>query len=109
MPIDSTVKPSPITPNRSDFDLPEESIILCSFNHDYKISPYIFNVWMEILKEIPNSVLWLMKLNDIAENNLINELIKVIHYFNDILFIFNSPNIDPGSNTIYEKIIKLIQ
>jgi predicted O-linked N-acetylglucosamine transferase (SPINDLY family) len=77
LPIDSTVKPSPITPNRSDFDLPEESIILCSFNHDYKISPYIFNVWMEILKEIPNSVLWLMKLNDIAENNLINEAIKL--------------------------------
>ena len=32
---------------------------------------------MEILKEIPNSVLWLMKLNDIAENNLINEAIKL--------------------------------
>ena len=46
---------------------------------------------------------------NLEENNLINELIKVIHYFNDILFIFNSPNIDPGSNTIYEKIKKLIQ
>jgi GDP/UDP-N,N'-diacetylbacillosamine 2-epimerase (hydrolysing) len=45
---------------------------------------------------------------DPKENNLINELIKVIYYFDDILFIFNSPNVDPGSNIIYEKINNLI-
>lgn len=45
---------------------------------------------------------------DSKENNLINELIKVIYYFDDILFIFNSPNVDPGSNIIYEKINNLI-
>ncbi len=48
-------------------------------------------------------------LGNSEENNLINELIKVVHYFNDILFIFNSPNIDPGSNIIYNKINKLKQ
>jgi GDP/UDP-N,N'-diacetylbacillosamine 2-epimerase (hydrolysing) len=46
---------------------------------------------------------------DSKENNLINELIKAIHYFNDVLFIFNSPNVDPGSNIIYEKINNLIK
>lgn len=48
-------------------------------------------------------------LGNSKENNLINELIKAIFYFDDVLFIFNSPNVDPGSNIIYEKINNLIK
>ena len=72
LPRDNSVVPSPITPKRSDFGLPDEGIVFCSFNHDYKINPPMFKVWMDLLKEVPGSVLWLMKLNDGAHVNLTN-------------------------------------
>ena len=36
----------------------------------------MFKVWMELLKEVPGSVLWLMKLNDAAQANLTKEALK---------------------------------
>jgi predicted O-linked N-acetylglucosamine transferase (SPINDLY family) len=70
LPRDDSVVPSPDTPARSDFGLPDDSIVFCSFNHDYKINPPLFKVWMDLLKEVPGSVLWLMKLNEGAHKNL---------------------------------------
>ncbi len=70
LPRDDSVVPSPETPKRSDFGLPEECVVFCSFNHDYKINPPLFKVWMDLLKEVPGSVLWLMKLNEGAHTNL---------------------------------------
>jgi protein O-GlcNAc transferase len=70
LPRDNAIVPSSATPLRSDFGLPESGIVFCSFNHDYKINPPIFKVWMDLLKEVPGSVLWLMKLNDKAHLNL---------------------------------------
>ncbi|PUE31000.1 hypothetical protein B9Z35_08160 [Limnohabitans sp. Jir61] len=70
LPRDDSVVPSAETPKRSDFGLPEEGVVFCSFNHDYKINPPLFKVWMDLLKEVPGSVLWLMKLNEGAHTNL---------------------------------------
>ena len=70
LPRDDSVVPSPDTPARSDFGLPDDGIVFCSFNHDYKINPPLFKVWMNLLKEVPGSVLWLMKLNEGAHKNL---------------------------------------
>ena len=58
---------------RSDFGLPENSFIYCCFNSNYKITPHIFNIWMNILKAVPNSVLWIYKTNETASKNLIKE------------------------------------
>ena len=70
LPRDDSVVPSAETPKRSDFGLPEQGVVFCSFNHDYKINPPLFKVWMDLLKEVPGSVLWLMKLNEGAHTNL---------------------------------------
>jgi len=70
LPRDTSIVPSSETPKRSDFDLPEDGVVFCSFNHDYKINPPLFRVWMDLLKEVPGSVLWLMKLNEGAHENL---------------------------------------
>jgi predicted O-linked N-acetylglucosamine transferase (SPINDLY family) len=70
LPRDTSVKPSPDTPKRADFGLPDDGLVFCSFNHDYKINPPMFEVWMELLRENPKSVLWLMKLNEDAQRNL---------------------------------------
>jgi hypothetical protein len=38
--------------------------------HKYKINPSLYKVRMDLLKEVPGSVLWVMKLNEGAHNNL---------------------------------------
>jgi protein O-GlcNAc transferase len=60
-------KPSP---TRAACDLPEGAFVFCCFNNTYKITPMIFDVWMRLLKAIPQSVLWLSKPNATAEANL---------------------------------------
>ena len=41
-----------------DFNLPTDKFIFCCFNNILKINPYIFSLWMRILKKNENSVLW---------------------------------------------------
>ncbi len=70
LPVDAQVVIAERTPTRAEMGLPETGFVFCSFNHDYKINPPIFNTWMRILKQVEGSVLWLMKLNQVAETNL---------------------------------------
>jgi protein O-GlcNAc transferase len=56
-----------------DFGLPEKCFVFCSFNQPYKIDSQIFDIWMKILKQVPESVLWLLFSNKIAEENLRRE------------------------------------
>ncbi|MEY8876025.1 MAG: glycosyltransferase [Leptothrix sp. (in: b-proteobacteria)] len=58
------------TPTRAECGLPDVGMVFCSFNHDYKISPHIFAVWMRILAASPGSVLWLMSRGDASQRNL---------------------------------------
>ena len=44
--------------HRKEMSLPEDAFVFASFNQTYKIEPYLFDVWMRILKKVPNSVLW---------------------------------------------------
>ncbi len=73
LPRDSTVRGSDHTPPRREFSLPEEGLVFCSFNHDYKINPPMFDVWMQLLRTHSDSVLWLMELNSDARTNLERE------------------------------------
>ena len=53
--------------------LPESGFVFACFNNSYKITPEIFDVWMNLMKEIPDSVLWLSKPSSIAIENLQKE------------------------------------
>jgi predicted O-linked N-acetylglucosamine transferase (SPINDLY family) len=44
---------------KTELGLPEEGFIFCCFNNSYKILPQTFDLWMEILKNVEGSVLWL--------------------------------------------------
>jgi protein O-GlcNAc transferase len=59
---------------KSDFGLPEDSFVFCSFNQGYKIEPVMFNTWMNILRQVPEGVLWLQRENEITEKNLRHEV-----------------------------------
>lgn len=56
--------------NRSDFGLPQNGVVFCCFNNSYKLNPTVFAVWMNILKAVNSSVLWLSQLPPSAEKNL---------------------------------------
>ena len=64
LPRDNNVTPSEKKFSRSDFGLPEDGFVFCCFNHLYKITPTIFKIWMRLLSETKNSVLWLMEQNN---------------------------------------------
>jgi predicted O-linked N-acetylglucosamine transferase (SPINDLY family) len=59
--------------NREQFGLPENVFVFTCQNGCQKLTPEVFDVWMEILNAVPNSVLWLLKPNQIAVNNLCKE------------------------------------
>ena len=65
---------SPIT--RLEMGLPENGFVFCCFNNNYKISPVEFDIWMRLLKKVPDSVLWLRKSNEWSEINFQNEAKK---------------------------------
>ena len=70
LPTDNTLPISERTPTREECGLPEEGKVLCSFSHDYKIQPYIFDIWMNILKKVDKSVLWLVSRSEMTQANL---------------------------------------
>ena len=58
-------------PTRAANGLPEDALVFCSFNNNYKFTPELFAVWMRILKRVPDSVLWLLADNEWAQENLV--------------------------------------
>ncbi|WP_432380646.1 methyltransferase domain-containing protein [Duganella sp. P38] len=48
------------TPTRASVNLPDEAFVFCSFNNNFKFTPDLFAVWMNILRRVPDSVLWLV-------------------------------------------------
>ena len=65
----------PIAPSkpRSAYGLPQQGFVFCCFNQSFKILPDVFDCWMRLLKQTPNSVLWLLASNPWAKQNLIKE------------------------------------
>lgn len=48
------------TPTRAECGLPQDAVVYCCFNGMQKISRFTFDRWMEILRAVPRSVLWLL-------------------------------------------------
>ena len=70
LPVDTSLVIPDQTPTRAECGLPDDVMVYCSFNHDYKITPPMFSVWMNILRSVPGSVLWLMSRNSLSQDNL---------------------------------------
>jgi predicted O-linked N-acetylglucosamine transferase (SPINDLY family) len=51
---------SPNTPTRASAGLPENAFVFCCLNGTQKLTPTTFQRWMEILRQVPDSVLWLL-------------------------------------------------
>lgn len=93
-PIDTSYPMSKLgeLPSRNSQQLPEDGFVFACFNNSYKISPEIFEVWMRLLKEIPNSVLWLSKPSERAIANLAKQAALKGIPRNRIIFADRVPN-----------------
>jgi predicted O-linked N-acetylglucosamine transferase (SPINDLY family) len=60
-------------PTRLEAGLPATGFVFCCFNHSYKINPPVFEIWLQLLQQLPGSVLWLLEDNAAAPRNLRSE------------------------------------
>lgn len=56
--------------SRNQYGLPNDAVVFCNFNQLYKIDPDVFKIWIKILKQVPNSILWLLSFPEAGEPNL---------------------------------------
>jgi protein O-GlcNAc transferase len=64
---------APHIPTRAQAGLPEEGFVFCCFNNNHKINPRVFGIWMRLLQEVEESVIWLLEDNPVAARNLRRE------------------------------------
>jgi len=60
----------PCTASKSEMGLPNNGFVFCCFNNAYKITPKTFENWMNILRQVQGSVLWLLEDSEIITKNL---------------------------------------
>lgn len=63
-------RPASTVSSKADHGLPEDSLVFCCFNQTFKITSDLFAIWMRLLAQVPNSVLWLLECNQWAKHNL---------------------------------------
>jgi len=55
---------------REELGIPQGHFVFCGINAPHKLSPEMMSSWMDILRQVPYSVLMLFKEHDQAEHNL---------------------------------------
>lgn len=59
------------TPSRASCGLPDDALVFCAFNNNHKYTPELFAVWLDILEQVPDSVLWLLADNPSVQPSLL--------------------------------------
>lgn len=59
-----------VVTTRGQYGLPDDAIVYCNFNQLYKIDPATLQSWVNILKAVPNSILWLLRFPAVGETNI---------------------------------------
>jgi len=55
---------------RQECGLPENAFVFATFNNAYKLNPVMWDCWMRILRQVPESVLWVVDDNVWATEHL---------------------------------------
>ncbi|MCC6194295.1 MAG: hypothetical protein IT518_07485 [Burkholderiales bacterium] len=62
----------PPAASRAQAGLPEGALVLACFNQAYKLTEPFMAVWLDVLREHPDAVLWLAVPHELARRNLAN-------------------------------------
>ena len=61
---------APPPPSREALGLPADAVVYACFNRPEKITPAVFDCWLKILRQVPNSVLWIINDQPLVEQRL---------------------------------------
>ncbi|HIJ85945.1 MAG: tetratricopeptide repeat protein [Magnetococcales bacterium] len=62
------IDPQPLS--RRQAGLPDQGMVFCCFNQSAKITPELLALWLRLLKQIPESILWLLAFHPYAMKRL---------------------------------------
>jgi len=65
-----TQRPPTQVLDRAELGLPADAVVLLSANQVYKITPTVFDTWMEILRRAPRALLWQLSGGEPADTRL---------------------------------------
>ena len=72
--------------NKDYFGIDNKKFVYAAFNASYKITPKMFNNWMNILSNADNAILWLSDMHMEAKRNILNYAMKFNIEANRIIF-----------------------
>jgi protein O-GlcNAc transferase len=64
------------TVRRQEYGLPSSAFVFCAFHRGDKITPDVFSLWMQVLAQAPNSILWFRGLPEAAARNLKEQAVR---------------------------------
>ncbi|MFS4579896.1 tetratricopeptide repeat protein [Phaeobacter sp. C3_T13_0] len=70
---DNTREHPVLRPTRAEVGLPENAVVFSSFNNPNKVTPVEFDIWMDLLKEVDESVLWFLAPSEQVKTNIRKE------------------------------------
>ena len=68
--IDQSNALSTSATTRQEIGLPENTVVYATFNRAEKITPSVFDHWLEILHQVPQSVIWVINNQPLVERRL---------------------------------------
>ncbi|MCA9749859.1 MAG: hypothetical protein KC414_12195, partial [Romboutsia sp.] len=86
--------------SRELYGLPENKFIMCCFNTNYRIDEEVCSYWVKLLKNIPNSALWLYYHTDLQKENLVKYFEKHDIYDDQLFFTNNNLISESWHNTL---------
>ncbi len=67
---------TPVSTDRTATGLPPKGFVFANFNSHYKFYPLMFAIWMRLLRQVPDSVLWMVQGTETSRKNLCAEAEK---------------------------------
>lgn len=69
-PLPNPADPAPPPLSRESLGLPADAVVYACFNRPEKITPALFDGWLEILRQVPLSLLWIINDHPLVEERL---------------------------------------
>ncbi|MBB4007146.1 O-linked N-acetylglucosamine transferase, SPINDLY family protein [Allorhizobium taibaishanense] len=73
----SRTKPQLKPVSRADQGLPQDAFVFASFNSPAKISPQTVDLWVRVLKAVPESLLWILASGPLLQENFATECVRL--------------------------------
>ncbi len=67
---ETVARPASDAISRAQLGLPANGVVYACFNRAHKLDPHTFDLWMDVLANVPGSVLWLIQESSVVQDRL---------------------------------------